>query len=510
MKKILFGAIALTIANCTYAQKDATAEKFAKYISVDDARTHLTIIASDAFEGRETGKHGADLAANYIAAQFKELGLEAPVKGSYFLDIPLVSTASKVNSFVINGQKMVYGKDFSGSVTTDGSINTGEVIFIGYATEADLNSVDLKGKIILLINEDKTPVAGESTRQTRARKRQLIKAIQAKGPALILAIAANSTIRGVNGQENLAIKKDKPAAAPQSGVFNIGAFVVDALLKNNGKTLAQLKQYPTVQVLKANVAASYHYLVKDVKAVDVVGFLPGSDPKLKNEVLVFSAHYDHIGIDPDVNLPDRINNGADDDGSGTTGIIEIARAFTEAKKQGQGPRRSVLFLGNVGEEKGLLGSEYYSDHPVFPLANTITDLNIDMIGRRDPAHETSPDYCYLIGSDKLSTTLHKISENANNTYTQLAVDYKYNDPKDPEQIYYRSDHYNFARYGVPIVFYFDGVHADYHKPSDEVSKIDFPLLVKRAQLVYYTGWDLANRDRRPVVDVVNNMPQAGR
>lgn len=508
MKKLLFGALALTLANCTYAQKDANAEKFAQYITADDARKHLTIIASDAFEGRETGKHGADLAANYLAAQFKSFGLKAPVNGSYFLDIPLTSTASKINSFVVNGQTLIYGKDFSGSVSADGSINTGEILFIGYGTEADLAKVDLKGKTVLLINEDKTPVAGEGARQMMGRRRQFIKTVQAKAPALILAFSTNTRTRGVNGQESLAIKKDKPAAAPLPAVFNINTLAVDALLKNSGKTLAQLKDDPQVETFKATVSASFQYLVKDVKAVDVVGYLPGSDPKLKNEVLVFSAHYDHIGIDPDVTLPDRINNGADDDGSGTTGIIEIARAFTEAKKQGHGPRRSVLFLGNVGEEKGLLGSEYYSDHPVFPLANTIADLNIDMIGRRDPAHETTPDYCYLIGSDKLSTTLHKISENANATYTQLAVDYKYNDPKDPEQIYYRSDHYNFARYGVPIVFYFDGVHADYHKVSDEVSKIDFPLLVKRAQLVYYTGWDLANRNQRPVVDVVNNMPQA--
>jgi Zn-dependent M28 family amino/carboxypeptidase len=211
-------------------------------------------------------------------------------------------------------------------------------------------------------------------------------------------------------------------------------------------------------------------------------------------------------MEPEGTPGDRINNGADDDGSGTVGIIEIARAFTQAKKAGKGPKRSILFLGNVGEEKGLLGSEWYSDNPVFPLANTITNLNIDMIGRVDPAHKATPDYCYLIGSDKLSTTLHKISETANATYTKLAIDYKYNDPNDPERIYYRSDHYNFAKHGVPIIFYFNGVHEDYHGVGDEVSKIDFPLLVKRAQLVYYTAWELANRAERPVVDVKNDMP----
>jgi Zn-dependent M28 family amino/carboxypeptidase len=219
---------------------------------------------------------------------------------------------------------------------------------------------------------------------------------------------------------------------------------------------------------------------------------------------VISAHYDHIGLLPEGTKGDRVNNGADDDGSGTTGILEIAKAFTQAKKDGHGPRRSILFLGNVGEEKGLLGSEYYTDHPVIPLVNTIADLNIDMIGRIGDEYTGKADsanYVYVIGSSMLSTDLHKVNENANNTYTKLDLDYKYDDPNDPNRFYYRSDHYNFARYGVPIIFYFNGVHPDYHRVGDEVSKINFPLLAKRAQLVFYTAWDLVNANTRPVVDV---------
>jgi Zn-dependent M28 family amino/carboxypeptidase len=335
--------------------------------------------------------------------------------------------------------------------------------------------------------------------------------IRRKNPALIIAVG---TVRpGMTGMMSERISLKSPTPRPivaRALMLTVTPTVADDVLKASGKTYEQLKAASngTVapQTLKADVAADYETVVKDAKAVDIVAMIPGSDPKLKNEVLVFSAHYDHIGMEPEGTPGDRINNGADDDGSGTTGILEIATAFMKAKKDGKGPRRTILFLGNVGEEKGLLGSEYYSEHPVFPLDRTIADLNIDMIGRRDPSHEGTPDYCYLIGSDKLSTTLHKISENANNTYTKLAVDYKYNDPNDPERIYYRSDHYNFAKHGVPIVFYFDGVHADYHRVSDEVSKIDFPLLVKRTQLVFYTGWELANRAERPVVDVKNDMP----
>jgi Zn-dependent M28 family amino/carboxypeptidase len=253
---------------------------------------------------------------------------------------------------------------------------------------------------------------------------------------------------------------------------------------------------------------NYGPSLKDVRSVNVLGYLEGSD--LKSEVLVFSAHYDHIGLTTDGGT-DKVNNGADDDGSGTTGVLEIARAYAKAKKQGKGPRRSILFLLVTGEEKGLLGSEWYAENPIYPMANTITDLNIDMIGRTGEEYKGTADsanYCYLIGSDKLSSDLHKISENANAVYTKMKIDYKYNDPKDPERIYYRSDHYNFAKNGVPIVFYFNGVHEDYHKASDEVKKINFQLLAKRAQLVFYTGWDLANRDKRPAVDVKNDMPNS--
>jgi Zn-dependent M28 family amino/carboxypeptidase len=166
-----------------------------------------------------------------------------------------------------------------------------------------------------------------------------------------------------------------------------------------------------------------------------------------------------------------------------------------------------LFLGNVGEEKGLLGSEYYSEHPVVPMASTIADLNIDMIGRVGEEYIGKPDSAntvYVIGSSMLSSDLHKAGEKANNTYTKLNLDYKYDDPNDTNRFYYRSDHYNFAKHNVPIIFYFNGVHKDYHGLGDDVSKINFPLLAKRAQLVYFTAWDLANAAKRPVVDSKSN------
>src|ERR1700743_2798484 len=515
MKKVSLCITTLALAASAYAQKSGDPAKYVKYISAEDAKKHLSILASDEYEGRETGKPGADKAANYIAAEFKKLGLQAPVNGSYFLNIPLVENSTKI-SFSVNDQSYSNGQDFyTRASLPNKSITATEVVFVGYGTDAEVGNTDITGKILLWINEDK-PEAGKTPNtsyRTSPARTQIIKNLQSKNPALILAangeVAAmlkrfGSSVLG----GRLTIKTDEAKPVSQvAAVVNITTALADQLIKASGKTYDALKTAAAsattaAQSFKADIKVTAQTDVKNVKAVDVLGFLPGTD--LKDEVLVFSAHYDHIGLVADPNAKDKVNNGADDDGSGTTGILEIARAFTEAKKDGHGPRRSILFLGNVGEEKGLLGSEYYTDHPVFPLANTITDLNIDMIGRVGFDYigkSDSANYVYTIGSAMLSKELHQINEDANNKYIHIEQDYKYDDPNDPNRFYYRSDHYNFAKHNVPIIFYFDGEHQDYHKPGGEVSKINFPLLVKRAQLVFYTGWDLANRDQRPIVDV---------
>lgn len=225
---------------------------------------------------------------------------------------------------------------------------------------------------------------------------------------------------------------------------------------------------------------------------NILAFIEGSEKP--EEIIVISAHYDHVGARNGV-----VYNGADDDGSGTVAVMQIAKAFQSAKKAGNGPKRSILFLHVTGEEHGLFGSAYYAENPVFPLANTVADLNIDMIGRDDPENR-GKDYVYVIGSEMLSSELKIINEAANKRTNNLELNYKYDDPKDPNRLYYRSDHYNFAKNGVPVAFYFDGIHEDYHKPTDDVEKIDFPLLQKRTQLVFATAWELANREQRIVVD----------
>lgn len=225
---------------------------------------------------------------------------------------------------------------------------------------------------------------------------------------------------------------------------------------------------------------------------NILAFIEGSEKP--EEIVVISGHYDHVGTRNGV-----VYNGADDDGSGTVAVMEIAKAFQAAKKAGNGPKRSILFLHVTGEEHGLFGSEYYTDNPVFPLANTVVDLNIDMIGRDDPENR-GKQYVYVIGSEMLSSQLKVINEAANKKTNNLELNYKYDDPNDTERLYYRSDHYNFAKNNVPVAFFFDGIHEDYHKPTDDVEKIDYNLLAKRTQLVFTTAWEIANRPDRIVVD----------
>jgi len=238
---------------------------------------------------------------------------------------------------------------------------------------------------------------------------------------------------------------------------------------------------------------------RSIDCNNVLAFIEGSDTP--EEVLVITAHLDHIGVEDD----GQINNGADDDGSGNVAILEIAEAFQEAVKQGHRPKRSILFLHVTGEEKGLLGSKYYTDYPIYPLENTVANLNIDMIGRIDNLHEDNPNYMYLIGSDILSQDLHDVSEAMNEKYVNLELDYRYNDPTTEvfefgryrqNRYYYCSDHYNFAKNNVPVIFYFNGTHADYHAPTDTVEKIEYKLLEKRARLIFYTAWEIVNRDER--------------
>ncbi|GAA4300789.1 M28 family metallopeptidase [Aestuariibaculum suncheonense] len=242
------------------------------------------------------------------------------------------------------------------------------------------------------------------------------------------------------------------------------------------------------------------FFFRDIKPTEnVMAFIKGIE--FPDEVIIISAHLDHLGV----NDKGETYFGADDNASGTVALMEMAQAFEKAKKDGHGPKRSILFLHLTAEEIGKKGSEYYTLHPVFPLENTVTNLNIDMIGRIDDIHKNNPNYLYLIGADRISKELHYISEKINNTYFNIDLDYRYNDERDRNQYYTRSDHYNFAAKGIPVIFYFNGEHSDYHQPTDTPDKIEFTLLEKRTRFIFATAWQIANQKHRLLTDVNNQL-----
>jgi hypothetical protein len=479
--------------------QDPTAQLYGNKVSSDELKEYLTIIASDALEGRETGTRGQKMAAAFIAAHFQELGLTGPVNGSYYQPVDLFSS-SVDEVYLKTGQTKF--DNYSSIVYYGSTDSKGEatipVVFVGNATEADFNQVDVKDKAVLFI-----------TKETRLNRSKAVELAREKGAKLVLV---NNT-DNVSDFEVLAgqmkgflsggrLSLEKPKESQNAGLFLLSSAAVEKVM---GVSLDKLKKAaaedPAKNALKKIKPSTIQYKVatnlKVTKSENVLGYLEGTDKK--DEVIVITAHYDHIGKKKS-GEGDLINNGADDDGSGTVAVMELAKVFAQAKKDGKGPRRSILFMTVTGEEKGLLGSDYYSSNPIFPLVNTVVNLNIDMVGRRDPQHKDSAPYVYVIGSDKLSAELHTVSESVNKANGNIIFDYTYNDPNHPERFYYRSDHWNFAKKNVPIIFYFDGVHEDYHKPSDQVEKIEFDLLTKRTQCVFYTAWEIANREQRIKAD----------
>lgn len=478
-----------------FSQQDPIAVKYAATITTEDLKDNLSILASDAMEGRETGKRGQKMAAAFIASYFEELGLTAPVDGNYYQPVPLFTTGVPVvtlksGSTEFTKEEYVY----TGSLATEGLINL-PLLFIGRGTEEEIKSVDFNGKAVMFLLDPGASVMNNP----------LIRAIRDKGASMVFTVIereddfnqiTNMTRSFVGGRLSLS-KQTTPTS--NTGVFYLSAQAGVKIFNTTFDKLKKATADKKLDKIKPSIVSySVEQVYNEVKSENILGFMEGSDKS--DEVLVITAHYDHIGISSRAE-GDKINNGADDDGSGTVAVLAMAKAFVQAKKDGKGPRRSILFMTVTGEEKGLLGSRYYTDNsPVYPLSSTVANLNIDMIGRRDPQHKSSAPYVYVIGSDKLSSQLHELSETTNKTYTNLIFDYTYNDENHPERIYYRSDHWNFAKNNIPIVFYFDGVHEDYHKPSDEVDKIEFDLLSLRAKAVFHAAWGIANRENKLMMD----------
>jgi len=516
----LVAALLIIPAINVYSQ-DPVAEKYAQTITADDLSYDLHVLASDSLEGRETGKKGQKMAARFLASEFKKYGLQPPVKTdsgmSYFQKFELVKKEWEEVYLVVDKKKKVFLQDFY--VYGDISLPKEEklkVVFAGYGidspTYSDYTGLDVKGKAVIIfmgepVKDGNSLVTGSKTLSYWANDwRRKAGAAKQKGAKCVFVIigqeqkdfdARLTQLKHHLQQPTMGFTyKERPGSA-----FFVPVQLAAELLKttekellNDKDTLGQTVKPVNLKLKSAHLKAKVKVKSTPVYTENVLGYIEGTDKK--GEVLVITAHYDHLGKEGD-----KIFYGADDDGSGTSALMELAQAFGKAKQEGHPPRRSILIMPVTGEEKGLLGSEYYTDHPVFPLDSTVVDLNIDMIGRLDEAHEKNPNYVYLIGSNKLSTELHKISEEANTTYTHIDLDYKFNAPDDPNRFYYRSDHYNFAKNKIPVIFYFNGTHADYHQATDTVDKILFTKMEKITRLVFYTAWELANRDKRIIVDV---------
>ncbi len=472
MKYLLLIALSFSVLT-PYAQKIPKPEKFAKTITAADLKKHLYIIASAEMEGRETGMPGERKAAAYIENQFLKIGLQPANKGNFHMYYNIYQDSLLHAEVVINGEKFQLDEDFNVNISSnaDATFRFNEVVYIGNKSIDSARKMNLTGKLIMM---------------PRTTGMALYRTLINKGIAGILFIANDypkKTPASRKGSQTINIFKS--SIAPQQ--YNISTAMAEKIMNrpyiDHDKEDSMIGKFPAQIQLETRKASI------PLQTSNVLGMIEGSD--LKHEYLIITAHHDHIGKRDSI-----INYGADDDGSGTVSVIELAEAFAKAKAEGKGPRRTVIFMTVSGEEKGLWGSGVYGDHPVFPLENTTANLNIDMIGRIDPkrTYGDSTNYVYVVGDDKLSSDLRPISEAVNKKYTKLELDYKFNDPKDPMRIYYRSDHYNFAKHGVPIIFYFNGTHADYHRPTDTPDKINYNLLAKRAQFVFYTAWEMANRD----------------
>ncbi len=489
----------LTVFSPCFGQ-DPKIKAYGEKVSADELREYLSILASDAMEGRETGKRGQKMAAAFVRSHFGDLELTPPVAGDYLQPLDLYTIVAGDTYLMAGDKKHSNFTDivFYGNDNSEGEVSL-PLVFIGKGTDADIGEVDVKGRAVLMFIDGPWLAGNKEIMSVREKGAAMVFVCNTTNKAEFDKISKQ--IRSMSAQPGLSLTKPEHADYETPGIFVVSPTVLQDLMGvsfeklkaaadgNNRKALKKIKPV----VVKYQVTTN----VKKVSTENVLGLVEGSDKK--NEIVVVTAHYDHIGVKSN-GSGDVINNGADDDGSGSVAVMELAKVFSEAKKNGDGPRRSILFMLVTGEEFGLLGSEFYTEHPIYPLENTVVDLNIDMIGRRDPKHKNDAPYLYVIGADKLSSDLNDVSENMNEMYSKLNFDYTYNDAAHPDRLYYRSDHWNFAKRNIPVIFYFDGIHEDYHRVSDEVSKIDFDLLAMRTRCIFYTAWELANREERIMPD----------
>jgi Zn-dependent M28 family amino/carboxypeptidase len=507
-------------------------------ISAAQLRTYLSFIASDEMEGRDTPSRGLDTVAKFIAVNLERWGFKpAGDDGTFFQKIALrreqIDPAKTIAE--INGQKFTPGDDFLPS--TVAATMTGPLVYVGRGWIVqpknidDYKGIDVNGKIMVVLGQG----FPQGVTQADLRGAQAGTVVNPATYAQTHGAKGIVTIYNPNAGQPWDMQRQRAMQAgravvekfqPQNQTATAGVAVPSVVVapKMAGALLDGEKFDAATIMSRAataepvapfdfsankNVTITVATAPSRVMTQNVVGIWEGGDPKLKSEYVAIGAHYDHIGMAGSGQCQaigtDNICNGADDDGSGTTAVLGMAEALAHAKQR---PKRSILFVWHCGEEKGLWGSRYFTDYPTVPLDQVVTQLNIDMIGRSKKAGDANPrneslsgpNDIYVIGSTMMSTELGKLSQDVNGSYLKIGYDVKYDDPKDPNRFFFRSDHYNYARKGIPIIFFFDGVHEDYHRAGDEPQKIDYDKMERVTRTIYMTLWEVASLPVRPKVD----------
>lgn len=486
-------------------------------ITPTELRMHLEFLASDELGGRYTLSPSFQIAARYLAAHLEAYGFRgAGDHGSFMQTFEVVSSkadaANSSLSLTIGGKSQSYLLgDFMFMMSSGNANVQGPIVFVGAGISSpaqkhdDYAGLDVKGKIVLTApgnaGLDPSLLTDDEQGEGAARAHGAIAVLRIPSQRMAGMMKSPMFRERITQREEVRLAKELKGSLP---VISLGPDLADKLLASAGMSssaiYAAVENNSALEPKTLGASSQISQRVQQTRSTtqNVAGILDGTDPQLRSEYVVFSAHYDHL----QTTAGGQIYPGADDDGSGTTAVLTIAHALSLNR-----PRRSVLIMFHAGEELGLLGSEYNTQYaPVVPLDRMVADLNIDMIGRSKPAGDTNrldehlsdPGTVYVVGSGRISPELREISEDTNQQFQKMKLDYYYDDPKNPERIYFRSDHWNYAKHGIPVIFYFDGTHVDYHKPTDTVDKIDFNKMTQITRLVFETGWRVANLDHRLV------------
>jgi Peptidase family M28 len=492
---------------------------FAATIQAADLKKYLYVLTSDSLEGRETGTVGNQKAANYIAQHFKKLGLPTiGAKNSYFQRMVYTDEAWDDIGLKVNEEAWRHIFNFyalPGDNNDAPFVETDRVLFLGYGIDdakySDYRGESVENQVIMIYKGE--PMGADSQSLITGNRNpsewttdmyKKLKVARQKGVKTVLIIdndlAKNVGLNRGQLSRHLVGEPDNSPKDLANHLYispDVAKAIIGTRVKKFERSRRKIaKGKPCSRLLYSKLQIRQKKYFNQLVSNNVVGFIEGSDPILKNELVIVSAHYDHLG-----KRGQEIFRGADDNASGTSTVMEIAEALITAKNAGMGTKRSVMCLLMTGEERGLLGSNYYVKYPLVPLNQTIANVNVDMVGRCDEKHKANPNYIYVIGADKLSTELDSVVQQVNQQYEKLELDYTYNDPADPNRYYYRSDHYNFAEKGIPAVFYFNGTHDDYHRSTDTPDKIMFEKMAKIGKLAFHTVWSLANRKERLKMDV---------